>query len=148
MSPCHVQMWPGATHWPDFMNPKTVSWWQSQIQVPSSRPLPCLSQLKSSFSTLSCFCTCPDSGALLKTFLVSLSAQKALSQPYHASALVPMARHVRCEPARVPEWLLELHHTAGETYQTQDRAQKLLAHMTINPLYSQPGQIHIRTSIQ
>ncbi|KAK9808029.1 hypothetical protein WJX73_006288 [Symbiochloris irregularis] len=26
------ELWPGAVHFPDFMNPAAVSWWQSQIQ--------------------------------------------------------------------------------------------------------------------
>ena len=28
-----VQLWPGATHWPDFMNPATWTWWMEQIKV-------------------------------------------------------------------------------------------------------------------
>ena len=27
------QLWPGASVWPDFMNPKTDSWWETQIRV-------------------------------------------------------------------------------------------------------------------
>ncbi len=45
---CSVQLWPGATHWPDFMNPKTVSWWQTQIQVPHLRLSPLSSKSQSS----------------------------------------------------------------------------------------------------
>ncbi|KAK9915638.1 hypothetical protein WJX75_001864 [Coccomyxa subellipsoidea] len=26
------QLWPGATNWPDFMNQRTIDWWQQQIQ--------------------------------------------------------------------------------------------------------------------
>ena len=28
-----LQLWPGATHWPDFLNPTTKSWWLSQIKA-------------------------------------------------------------------------------------------------------------------
>lgn len=28
-----MQLWPGATNWPDFMNQRTIDWWQQQIQV-------------------------------------------------------------------------------------------------------------------
>lgn len=36
---CGRQLWPGASHWPDFMNPIAVSWWEAQIRVrsPASR---------------------------------------------------------------------------------------------------------------
>ena len=30
---CVMQLWPGAVNFPDFMNPKTVSWWQDQMTV-------------------------------------------------------------------------------------------------------------------
>ncbi len=40
-------MWPGASHWPDFMNPTAVSWWEAQIRVrpPASQPLVCVAAL-------------------------------------------------------------------------------------------------------
>ncbi len=28
-----MQLWPGASHWPDFMDQRTNTWWQQQIQV-------------------------------------------------------------------------------------------------------------------
>lgn len=31
-----MQLWPGATNWPDFMNQRTIDWWQQQIQVTHS----------------------------------------------------------------------------------------------------------------
>ena len=27
------QLWPGATNWPDFKNPKARDWWGGQIKV-------------------------------------------------------------------------------------------------------------------
>lgn len=30
-SACTLQLWPGAVHWADFMAPRAVAWWTSQL---------------------------------------------------------------------------------------------------------------------
>ena len=88
-----MQLWPGATNWPDFMNQRTIDWWQQQIQVTAMSDDQCLPAMwgltasSDNYPDMSCdTCFCYEDSTLKMSYRVSKGMWLLLAECVQASS--------------------------------------------------------------